>query len=256
MKICSLASGSKGNCLYLETADTRLLIDAGLPLKEITVRLEQIGVSPESINTLLVTHEHGDHIRAAGSFARRYKIPVVVSYATRKAAEYQLRKCSLIEFETGYPFTFRDVMIDPFPLSHDCYDPVGYLVESGEGRFGSVTDLGMVTRLVREKLKGCCAINLESNHDPEMLLNGPYPWHLKQRIRSRHGHLSNQEALELLFDIAHDRLELLVMAHLSEVNNHPDKVRETTSAFLRDQNCCAPQIIIGEQYQAGPVIKI
>ncbi|MBV5337195.1 MAG: MBL fold metallo-hydrolase, partial [Deltaproteobacteria bacterium] len=146
--------------------------------------------------------------------------------------------------------------IDPFPLSHDCCDPVGFVIESREGKAGSATDLGIVTRLVREKLKACRALNLESNHDPDMLLNGPYPWNLKQRIKSRHGHLSNQESLELLHDLAHEGLEALIMAHLSEVNNHPDKVIETTTAFLKDQNCCAPRIVIGEQHQAGPVMTL
>jgi len=256
MKICSLASGSKGNCLFIETGGVRLLIDAGLSLKEITTRLTDSALDPESIHAVLVTHEHIDHIRSAGSFARRYKVPVLVSYATRQAAERYLQKTQLVEFETGYSFSFRNIMIDPFPVSHDCCDPVGFVLESREGRTGSATDLGIVTRLVREKLKGCRALNLESNHDPEMLLNGPYPWNLKQRIKSRHGHLSNQESLELLHDLAHDGLEALVMAHLSEVNNHPDKVVETTTAFLRDQNCCAPRIVIGEQHQAGPVMKI
>lgn len=256
MKICSLASGSKGNCLFVETGGVRLLIDAGLSLKEITTRLTDSALDPESIHAVLVTHEHIDHIRSAGSFARRYKVPVLTSYATRQAAERYLQKTQLVEFETGYSFTFRDIMIDPFPISHDCCDPVGFVLESREGRTGTATDLGIVTRLVREKLKGCRALNLESNHDPEMLLNGPYPWNLKQRIKSRHGHLSNQESLELLHDLAHEGLEALVMAHLSEVNNHPDKVVETTTAFLRDQNCCAPQIVIGEQHQAGPVLEI
>ena len=256
MKICSLASGSKGNCLFIETGGVRLLIDAGLSLKEITTRLTDSALDPESIHAVLVTHEHIDHIRSAGSFARRYKVPVLTSYATRQAAERYLQKTQLVEFETGYSFTFRDIMIDPFPISHDCCDPVGFVLESREGRTGSATDLGIVTRLVREKLKGCRALNLESNHDPEMLLNGPYPWNLKQRIKSRHGHLSNQESLELLHDLAHEGLEALVMAHLSEVNNHPDKVVETTTAFLRDQNCCAPQIVIGEQHRAGPVMKL
>jgi len=256
MKICSLASGSKGNCLFIETGGVRLLIDAGLSLKEITTRLTDSALDPESIHAVLVTHEHIDHIRSAGSFARRYKVPVLISYATRQAAERYLQKTQLVEFETGYSFSFRNIMIDPFPVSHDCCDPVGFVLESREGRTGSATDLGIVTRLVREKLKGCRALNLESNHDPEMLLNGPYPWNLKQRIKSRHGHLSNQESLELLHDLAHDGLEALVMAHLSEVNNHPDKVVETTTAFLRDQNCCAPRIVIGEQHQAGPVMKI
>lgn len=256
MKICSLASGSKGNCLFLETGGVRLLVDAGLSLKEISSRLTDARIAPESIHAVLVTHEHIDHIRSAGSFARRHNVPVLISYATRQAAERYLHKAPLVEFETGYSFTFRGILIDPFPLSHDCCDPVGFVVESHEGRAGSATDLGMVTRLVREKLKGCRALNLESNHDPEMLLNGPYPWHLKQRIKSRHGHLSNQESLELLHDLAHEGLAALVMAHLSEVNNHPDKVAETTSAFLRDQNCCAPHIVIGQQHQAGPLMEL
>jgi phosphoribosyl 1,2-cyclic phosphodiesterase len=256
MKICSLASGSKGNCLFLENGGVRLLIDAGLSLKEITARLKTSRIEPESIHAVLVTHEHIDHIRSVGSFARRYKVPVLVSYATRQAAEQHLQKVELMEFETGYSFTFRNIMVDPFPISHDCCDPVGFLIESSEGRVGSATDLGIVTRLVREKLKGCRALNLESNHDSEMLLNGPYPWNLKQRIKSRHGHLSNQESLELLHDLAHEGLEALVMAHLSETNNHPDKVIDTTSSFLKDQNRCAPRIVIGEQHQAGPVMTI
>lgn len=256
MKICSLASGSKGNCLFLENGGIRLLIDAGLSLKEITARLIASHIDPESIHAVLVTHEHIDHIRSVGSFARRHNVPVLISYATRQSAEHHLQKVELVEFETGYSFTFRDIMIDPFPISHDCCDPVGFVIESHEGRTGSATDLGIVTRLVREKLKNCRALNLESNHDPEMLLNGPYPWNLKQRIKSRHGHLSNQESLKLLHDLAHEGMEALIMAHLSEVNNHPDKVIETTTAFLKDQNRCAPRIVIGEQHQAGPVLHI
>ena len=256
MRICSLASGSKGNCLFLETGGVRLLIDAGLSLKETTARLTASRIAPESIHAMLVTHEHIDHIRSVGSFARRYNLPVLVSYATRTVAERYLQKIELVEFETGYSFSFRDIMIDPFPLSHDCCDPVGFVIESSEGKAGSATDLGIGTRREREKLKDCRALKLESNHDPEMLLNGPYPWNLKQRIKSRHGHLSNQESLELLHDLAHDRLEALVMAHLSETNNHPDKVIETTASFLRDQNCCAPRIVIGEQHQAGPVMEL
>lgn len=256
MKICSLASGSKGNCLYLEIGDSRLLIDAGLSLREITARLELIGIAPESINGLLVTHEHTDHIRSIGAFARRYKTPVLISFATRQAAERYLNKVDLIEFESGYSFTFRDLMIDPFQVPHDCCDPVGYLVDSAEGRFGTATDLGMVTRLVREKLKFAKALHLEANHDPDMLMNGPYPWDLKQRIRSRHGHISNQETLELLHDLAHDGLEALLLAHLSEVNNHPDKVVEISRSFLSSQNRCAPQVTIGDQYQVGPLITL
>ncbi len=256
MKICSIASGSKGNCLYIRTGDTSLLVDAGLSLREISSRLSVSGIDPASIDAVLLTHEHTDHIRSAGVFARKHKVPVIASYATRQAAASFLEKAELLEFESGYSFTFRDLIIDPFPVTHDCSDPVGFIVESPEGRFGTATDLGIVTRLVQEKLKNCRAINLESNHDPEMLQNGPYPWHLKQRIKSRHGHLSNQESLELLHELAHEGLEALVMAHLSETNNHPDKVVETTRSFLKDQNRCSPRIVIGEQHKAGPLIEI
>lgn len=256
MKICSLASGSKGNCLYLETGDTAVLVDAGLSLREITNRLSQSGIEPDSIHAVLVTHEHIDHIRSAGAFSRRYKVPVLLSYATSQAAQRYLSKSELLEFEAGYSFVFRDLLVDPFPVTHDCSDPVGFVIESRNGRFGTATDLGAVTRLVREKLAGCRGLNLESNHDPDMLLNGPYPWDLKQRIKSRHGHLSNQDSLELLTDLAHAGLEAVVMAHLSEVNNHPSKVLENSTVFLKNQNCCAPQIVIGEQHQVGPMLTI
>jgi phosphoribosyl 1,2-cyclic phosphodiesterase len=146
--------------------------------------------------------------------------------------------------------------IDPFPITHDACDPVGFVIESQEGRCGSATDLGIVTRLVREKLRGCRFLNLESNHDPDMLMNGPYPWNLKQRIKSRHGHLSNDESLELLFELAHEGLEALVMAHLSEVNNHPDHVARSTSEFLNNQNVCAPTVVIGDQLHASALIEI
>ena len=256
MKICSLASGSKGNCLYLETGDTRVLIDAGLSLRETVLRMEALGIDPAGIHAVLVTHEHIDHIRSAGSFSRKFKVPVYASHQLRKRAEKYLHKAAVIEFEAGGLCQFRDISIDPFPISHDACDPVGYVLESHEGKCGSATDLGTVTRLVTEKLRGCRALNLESNHDMDMLMDGPYPWELKQRIKSRHGHLSNAESLELLHELAHDGLEALVMAHLSEVNNHPDHVVRSTESFLREQNVCAPQIVIGDQYMASHLISI
>ncbi len=256
MKICSLASGSKGNCLYLETGDTRLLIDAGLSLRETVARMEARGIDPAGIHAVLVTHEHIDHIRSAGSFARRYKVPVFASHLTVQKASKYFSKTLVKDFEAGTRFPFRDLQVDPFPITHDACDPVGYLLESHQGRCAAVTDLGIVTRLVIEKLRGCRALVLEANHDVEMLMNGPYPWELKQRIKSRHGHLSNEESLALLHEIAHGGLDALVMAHLSEVNNHPDHVIRTTEAFLRDQNVCAPQIVIGDQYRASAVLEM
>jgi len=256
MKICSIASGSKGNCTYLESGDLRILIDVGMSLRETVLRMEMRGIDPEGVNAVLVSHEHIDHIRSAGSFSRKYKIPVYVSHQVHIQAAKHLAKTTVVEFESGSPFILRDASIDPFPITHDACDPVGFIVESREGRFGSATDLGIVTRLVTEKLRGCRGLNLESNHDVDMLMNGPYPWELKQRIKSRHGHLSNEESLALLHELAHEQMEALVMAHLSEVNNHPDHVVRSTGAFLRDQNVCAPRVVIGDQYQASCVMEI
>jgi phosphoribosyl 1,2-cyclic phosphodiesterase len=256
VKICSLASGSKGNCLYLETGETRVLIDVGLSLRETLLRMEEVGIDSSRIHAVLVTHEHIDHIRSAGSFARKFNVPVYASHLVHDKAEKYFKKTQVHEFESGSALTFRDVLIDPVPITHDSCDPVGFVIESREGRFASVTDLGIVTRLVTEKLRGCRFINLESNHDVEMLMNGPYPWELKQRIKSRHGHISNEESLELLHELAHEGLEALVMAHLSEVNNHQEHVERTTQAFLSDQNICAPLIVIGNQYRASAVMEI
>jgi phosphoribosyl 1,2-cyclic phosphodiesterase len=256
VKICSLASGSKGNCLYLETGDTRVLIDAGLSLRETLLRMAAVGIDAARINAVLVTHEHIDHIRSASSFARKFNVPVFASHLVNANADKYFKKTQVTEFEAGSAVTFRDVVIDPVPITHDSCDPVGFVIESGEGRAASVTDLGIVTRLVIEKLRGCRFINLESNHDVDMLMNGPYPWNLKQRIKSRHGHISNDESLALLHELAHDCLEVLVMAHLSEVNNHTDHVVRTTRAFLSDQNICAPRIVIGDQYRASALMEI
>ena len=256
MKICSLASGSKGNCLYLESGDTRVLIDVGMSLRETVLRMDACGIDPSGVHAVLLTHEHVDHIRSAGSFSRKFKVPVIASHLVRQKAEKYLKKTQVIEFESGTSFMFRETQIDPFPITHDACDPVGFVIESHEGRCGSATDLGVATRLVVDKLHSCRFLNLESNHDLDMLMNGPYPWELKQRIKSRHGHLSNVDSLALMHELAHEGLEVMVMAHLSEVNNHPDHVVASTDSFLRDQNICSPIIVIGDQFKASPVMEI
>ena len=250
MRVCLLASGSKGNSVYLESGVTRLLIDAGLSAKELTARLAAVGVDAGTLNAVLVTHEHSDHIQSVGILARRFKIPVVISYPTARVIAPSLKKCEIIEFEAGYSFVFRDLLIDPFPVTHDTVDPVGFVIESRDGIAGSATDLGVATRLVRDKLKRCRSLVLEFNHDEELLLNGPYPWHLKQRIKSRHGHLSNKDSGALLADLLHDGLESLFLAHLSEVNNHPDLARREALNVLGETTCCAPRMAIGCQNNA------
>ncbi len=256
MKICLLASGSKGNAVYIETGGTRLIIDAGLSATEILKRLALIGVEASSIHGILISHDHSDHTRGTGTLARKLKIPVLVSYRTRKAVEKLLHKCSVIEFESEYPFTFRDISIDPFQTTHDAVDPLGFVIDSTEGRYGHATDFGIVTRLLTEKLRRCRALVIEANHDEEMLMNGPYPWHLKQRIKSRHGHISNTESVNLLEELLHEGLQGVFLAHLSEVNNDPKLPQLAAEKLLGSQTVCSPELLIGTQYHPGRVLNI
>jgi phosphoribosyl 1,2-cyclic phosphodiesterase len=253
VRVCLLASGSKGNSVFIESGKTRLLIDAGLAAKELVARLAAVGVDAATLNAILVTHEHTDHVRGTGPLARRLKIPVMASSLTARRISPLLTLVEVIEFEAGSSFVFRDLLIDPFPLTHDAVDPVGFTIEGSDGVAGCATDFGVATRLVRDKLKCCRSLVLEFNHDEEMLQNGPYPWHLKQRIKSRHGHLSNTDSGALLSDLLHDGLEALFLAHLSETNNHPDVAYREARSVLDHATCCAPRLAVGDQYRATDI---
>jgi phosphoribosyl 1,2-cyclic phosphodiesterase len=256
LRVCLLASGSKGNSLFVETGETKILVDAGLSAREIAFRLESIGVSASELNGILVSHEHVDHIRGAGTLARRFKIPVLISYPASTLTRDHFRATSLVEFESGCSFAFRDILIDPFPTTHDSADPVGFVIDSLEARIGFATDLGIVTRLVQEKLKKSRVLVLESNHDENMLLNGPYPWHLKQRIKSRHGHLSNAESVELFADVMHPELEGVFLAHLSEANNLPEIALENYRKKLSGNTVCSPRVFVGAQQKVTEVLSL
>lgn len=256
MRVCLLASGSKGNAVYVESGMSRLLLDAGLAAKELTRRLSGIGVAAEALDALLVSHEHSDHCRGLGPMARRYALPVYLHPETRRA----LPRLGVIadhrEFEVGDRFTLRNVEVQTFPLTHDAAAPVGYTVESAEGKIGIATDLGIATRLVAERLRGCRVLILEANHDEEMLRDGPYPWPLKQRIRSNHGHLSNPASAELLRGLLWDGLEAVFLAHLSETNNTPALAEQSAREVLDHQTICQPQLIIGRQAEASVCFSV
>ncbi|HEY1406094.1 MAG TPA: MBL fold metallo-hydrolase [Spirochaetota bacterium] len=256
MRVCLLASGSKGNSLYIEAGETKFLIDAGLSAREILHRLSINGIESSELNAIFISHEHTDHIRGAGTLARRLGIPVIISYPTHSQSREIFKRNEVVEFESGCSFSFRDTLIDPFPITHDSEDPVGFVIDCPEGRIGAATDLGIATRLVKEKLKGSRVLVLESNHDEDMLLNGPYPWHLKQRIKSRHGHLSNGESVELLDKLVNPELEAVFLAHLSEVNNDPEIAMGAFRRMLEDQNVCDPRLVIGNQYVASEILNI
>lgn len=251
MRVCLLASGSKGNAVYIESRRSRILIDAGLSARELSARLQVIGVAGEDLDAILITHEHADHCRGIGPIARRFALPVFIHPETRRALPSHGRIEDVREFETGAPFCFGDLQIETFPLTHDAAAPVGYVIETDEGKIGIATDLGIATRLVIQRLQGCRALVLESNHDEEMLRDGPYPWPLKQRIRSQHGHLSNTECSRLLGDLLGSNLESVFLAHLSEVNNLPSLAESAARALLDSQNLCQPQLILGYQDRAS-----
>lgn len=245
MRICLLASGSKGNAIYLQCGETRVLVDAGLSARELAARLAAIGIAAADLDAILVTHEHQDHCRGLGPFARRYRLPVFMHPATRQALPGLGPIDRHREFDVGEAWTFRDLKITAIPLTHDAAAPVGFCIESPDGKVGVVTDLGIATRLVADRLQGCRALVVEANHDEEMLRDGPYPWPLKQRIRSNHGHLSNTAGAELFKGLLWDGLEAVFLAHLSETNNQPQLACDSFQAVLDHQNRCRPALVVG-----------
>ncbi|MBN2685846.1 MAG: MBL fold metallo-hydrolase [Pontiellaceae bacterium] len=235
LEVCVLASGSSGNSIYIASPKTRILIDAGLSAKQVALRLEQIGVVPESINGICVSHEHGDHVGGIRVLQKRHGIPVYTNTGTLNGIRRQPKGTDIFAqvFQTGSPFTIGDIQVEPFSVPHDAYEPVGFRLQAGSYSVGVVTDLGMSTSLIQQKLKGCSAIVLESNHDEDLLREAPRPWSLKQRIRSRQGHLSNIDAARLIAECATDQLEHVFLAHLSSDCNTPDTALRTVASQLR-----------------------
>ncbi|MGM0654052.1 MAG: MBL fold metallo-hydrolase [Thermodesulfobacteriota bacterium] len=221
--LCPLASGSKGNAIFVSTPDTAVLVDAGLSGIEIQRRMAAVGRTPDDLKAIIITHEHTDHVKGAGVLSRRFNIPVYVTSDTFNACK-GLGKIDRINFfECGSAFDIGSLAVNPFSISHDACDPAGLTLKHQGKKIGIATDLGIVTNLVRTHLSRANALYIEANHDPDMLMTGPYPWHLKQRIQSRTGHISNQNARDLVAQICHKDLDHVVLAHLSEENNCPEK---------------------------------
>lgn len=256
LSVCMLASGSKGNSIFISDGNTAVLLDAGLSGAEIERRLKSRGLSPADLDAILVSHEHGDHIRGVGVLSRRFDLPVYMSRKTARAGSSRLGKIhdSMIKhFECGAEFAINTLKFRPFSLSHDAEDPAGFTVRQNGTKIGIATDLGIATRMVKTHLKDCSLLILEANHDPEMLMNGPYPWHLKQRVRDRTGHLSNQESKELLAEIRHERLSHVILAHLSETNN---TVRKALSVVGEALNHCKTRLSVARQDRCGEIFKV
>ncbi len=244
MRMHVLSSGSKGNLTFLETAGVRILVDVGLSCKEATRRLQAVGVDPESLDAILVTHEHSDHIRGVSVTSRRYKLPVWIGARAWKRVSVRETDWFLVnEFRPERPFCIGDLEILPFRVPHDAADPVAYRFQSPEGRAGLVTDLGHAPEPVVRALLGSDLLVLESNHDETMLETGPYPDYLKRRIRSHAGHLSNTQSAELLDRLWHPGLKGVVLGHLSEENNRPELALAQAARVLEKHGSAIPLFV-------------
>lgn len=255
MRFSVLGSGSKGNCTLVEAGTTRLLIDAGFSGKEVVHRLQLLGIEPASLTAIVVTHEHGDHVKGIGVLARRLKLPVYANEGTHRAAEVTVNHLPVArDFGVGEPFEIGAVQVHPFAVSHDAADPVGFVFSDGQHQLGYCTDTGRITRLIQHHLRRCQAVILEANHDVQMLKNGPYPLMLQQRVLSSRGHLANEDALALAALLADEQLRLLVLAHLSAINNHPDLVLEAAQQHLPDE--AAVRVMLSGQDQPLSMIRL
>ena len=255
MRLVPLASGSKGNAALLEFGSTRLLLDAGLSAKRLAVRLGEVGVAPRDISAVLLSHEHEDHTRGAELFSRRHGAPVACCWQTLEAMDRSpAHFTEWMSFNPGETFDVGDVKVLPFPVPHDAAKPVGFVIE-GEGiRVGMVTDLGHATTLVLERLRGCEVLMIESNHDDQMLIDGPYPWHLKQRVSGRLGHLSNREAAEMLRHTAAENCRAVVLTHLSEKNNTPTLARQAAAGVLASNGNGRVEMRVASQTKPTPPV--
>ena len=229
-----LGSGSAGNCAYLETPKSRLLIDAGFTGRQIRKRLETIGRNADDLSGIIITHEHADHIAGLVGLAK-LNLPIYCNRLTQQAIEAQLQtKINCQVFETGNTFEVGDITIDTFAVPHDAYDPVGFLIRTPTGNVGFLTDLGHVTKMALERVRSSNVLLMESNHDVKMLQDNPNrPWSLKQRILSRHGHLSNESAADAVQQIASAELRHVYLGHISRDCNKPEIAFAVMSGRLK-----------------------
>ncbi|MBW1889014.1 MAG: MBL fold metallo-hydrolase [Deltaproteobacteria bacterium] len=254
LSVCMLASGSKGNAVYISDGGTTLLIDAGLSGVEIERRLQAHSLDPRNIDAMIVSHEHADHIRGVGILSRRFNIPVYISKKTGREASTTIGNIGdMRTFSCGHSFSINSLEVHPFSTTHDAEDPAGFTISRNGQKIGIATDLGIATAMVKQNLKGCNLLILEANHDPEMLMNGPYPWPLKQRIKGRTGHLSNQASGELLSELKHDKLQHVILAHLSETNNTPAKALREVGPALEG---CQARIHVATQDLCGELLDL
>lgn len=257
-RLTILGSGSSGNAAFLEVGETRLLIDAGLSGRQIRQRLLAIGRTPENLSGILLTHEHSDHTQGLTGLAAKCGAPVYCNRLTRDAIAASLGlSLDFRLFNTGTSFDLGDVQVESFTVPHDAYDPVGFLIRTSEGNFGFATDLGHATRLVVERLRPANVLLLESNHDVKLLQDDPHrPWSLKQRILSRHGHLSNDAAAEVAAQLASATLHRIVLGHLSSDCNRPQLACAAVASCLEQVGASHIQLETAQQNLPGETLTL
>ena len=253
-----LGSGSSGNCAFLETGETRLLVDAGLSGRQIRNRLLSIGRTPENLNGILITHEHSDHIQGLVGLAVKLQIPIYCNRLTREAIERQLEvRLDFRLFATGDSFEVGDLAVDTFSVPHDAHDPVGFLLHTAAGRIGFLTDLGHATKLILQRVQSANVLLLEANYDLDLLRDDPRrPWSIKQRILSRHGHLSNEAAGQVIEQLASTHLRHLYLGHLSSDCNRPELARRAVHQILEKTGARHVQLEVASQTIPCPTLNV
>lgn len=243
-----LASGSKGNCILIRSKETAIILDAGISLKRILSSVQELGIDEKSIKGVIVSHEHGDHTRSAGAISRKLRIPLYISpdtfsYSANRIGDIKDR---VVYFEAGSTFEIGDILVQAFSSSHDAIDSCNFCFLHDDRKLGVAIDLGFPTKLTTLRLTGSNALILESNHDEHMLMEGPYEWSLKMRVKGNHGHLSNSQAISLLSELMHPSLDTLILAHLSETNNCPKLAYKEMKKFL-DSIDSKTKLLVAEQ---------
>ncbi|MBM7615538.1 MBL fold metallo-hydrolase [Alkaliphilus hydrothermalis] len=233
---CSLASGSSGNCHLITDHTSSLLIDAGLSGKQIQLKLGEVGIDPQQLSGILISHEHSDHIHGAGILSRRFNIPIFANEGTWQGMEHKLgniKEENIRVFESDKPFELGNFIVMPYSISHDANEPVGYSFVNKGVKVCVTTDLGHVTGEILDQISDSDLVVLESNHDVEMLKAGGYPYYLKRRILSDVGHLSNEAAGNAIVDLVKRNVKSVMLAHLSKDNNFPELAIETIKSILQ-----------------------
>lgn len=259
MKLTVLGSGSNGNASYVETDETRLLIDVGFSGRQIRQRLATLGRVPENLTAILITHEHSDHIAGLAAIAEKARIPVFCNRATMDEINHITggAKLDFRLFVAGGGFDVGDISVQTFSIPHDAQDPVGFVLQSNNVKIGFATDLGHVTKLVLDRIRGVNALVLESNHDVKMLQDCPHrPWSLKQRILSRHGHLSNEAAADCVTEVMTSDLSHLYLGHLSRDCNKPELAQRVMTTRLQSIGATHVQLHVASQSAVSPTLPL